>query len=155
MTWSVFLGIALRVIDWHLDGTKDKFAAWTPTRFPPFHHCFTLGLLSGGVSLGAITFFEWLSSGRFISSPWRRLAIGATAPLVLMAFVAHATTSFSFDQIYPTAFWYLAFRFAPFFGFPAFLWTAAASWGVRIGGAQGGPDNQYLRPDLNDDGPVL
>mmetsp|Transcript_148344 Transcript_148344/g.476344 ORF Transcript_148344/g.476344 Transcript_148344/m.476344 type:complete len:176 (-) Transcript_148344:479-1006(-) len=125
------IGMAARLLDHYYLAHIESH--WNPTNIPPFHHCFTLGMLCGGASLAAITFVEWCSKGRFIKWRWRPHFLAVTAPLVLGLLTWLSAPEPSSMQYYPTAVWYFSFRFAPLYGFPAFLWTAAARWGVRMG----------------------
>lgn len=125
----VLVGVSLRVFD-ALCATFDQDG---PTNYPPLHHCFTLYLSSAGTSLALLALCARCWGGNFVRYPWRVHVMAFLAFGVLSALVVFQAEEFTVGQVAPAYIWYASFRIMPLVGYPAFLWLAAARWGVEIG----------------------
>jgi len=102
------------------------------TNYPPFHHCFTFALITSGSSLAVVSTCARCFGERFIHWRWRSHVLALLTMATLVFCTLRSTTRLSAGQLYPTVVWYASFRVLPMCGFPAFLWLAAARWGVQL-----------------------
>lgn len=136
LAWAgavIVAGLSLRAVDaFYLKEHAPPIRKSRLRDLPPFHHCFTFALASGGFSMLSLICLEWLSRGCFISWRHRSLALKLALPLAPAAFGLYATSIPGVEQFEASAIWYLFFRLVPYAGFFAYFWTAAARWGVRL-----------------------
>eukprot|EP00931_Biecheleriopsis_adriatica_P056805 TRINITY_DN33687_c0_g1_i1.p1 TRINITY_DN33687_c0_g1~~TRINITY_DN33687_c0_g1_i1.p1 ORF type:complete len:626 (+),score=86.84 TRINITY_DN33687_c0_g1_i1:43-1878(+) len=119
------LGVVLRFLDCWLNSGHMRPFFW-----PPIHHCFTFGLLCGGISLALLGIGARLGLGL----PFRARLIFFVCyyAAVCLLISCLGTAELSLTQVSASIIWYSCFRLTPMTGFLALVWFAADSWGVQL-----------------------
>lgn len=97
----------------------------------PFHHCFTMVMLSNGVTLWILAEFALLLRGRLKHPVKATIALIAVASVGMLVLV-QAVLDPEPGQLMLCVFWYFFFRFGPCFATSVLCVSFAQIWGVKI-----------------------